>query len=640
MKLMKTCLLLAVFTCTVGTQINEQGLSENDPSPRQLKHAKDEVSKKLSSSFTHYLQETASAVTATSESPIISTLGVYKDMIPVDISASSDLQALLADLEGLEFEVKGTYGHIVSGRTPLLTLAALGRLATVNFVHPVVAVANAGTVLSEGVAALRADVVQKTYGLNGKGVKVGVLSDSYNFLGGAQSDIDSGDLPVEGVVVLEDLILQGADEGRAMLQIIHDVAPGAELFFYTAFNGLADFASGIEKLAEAGCKIIVDDIGYFAVPMFQDGPVAQAVDKVYSMGVSYFSAAGNQAQQSYASPFVDSGVVTLFGNKIHNFNPSHPNTPPDPSRRILLPITLTRGVARIVLSWDEPSFLISRGQGCQSDLDLYIYDEETNTESPIDCSANSFDCLGGTDFNIGSDAVELLIVDVQGILNKLGRPFDKRKLFSIQIVHYDGTYPSHMQVVIYGGDFVDSKTNSGTVYGHQNAKGAAAVGAAYSRATPAFGVQSIELESSSSAGGIPILFDTKGNRLPKPEIREQPRFVGPDGASTTFFGKENPGFPFPLFFGTSAAAPHVAAVAALMLQARPSLSPDEVYGILQVTAIDMNQFSGQTSMGFDFGSGYGFVNAAAAIKKTTENSKKKSQKSKKKSQKAKKKRKD
>src|SRR6202030_3283071 len=91
-----------------------------------------------------------------------------------------------------------------------------------------------------------------------------------------------------------------ADEGRAMLQIVHDVAPGASLAFYTAENGEAAFANGIAALAaNAHAKVIVDDVGYFDEPFFQDGVIAQAIDTVVAQGVAYFSAAGNDGSDAY-----------------------------------------------------------------------------------------------------------------------------------------------------------------------------------------------------------------------------------------------------------------------------------------------------------------------------------------------------
>lgn len=117
----------------------------------------------------------------------------------------------------------------------------------------------------------------------------------------ADEDIQSGDLP-DNVNVLADILepitiggveLPPIDEGRAMMQLIHDVAPGANLLFHTAFSteptnshlefqraSAQVFADGIRALAAAGADIIVDDIGIFTEPFFQDGIIAQAVDEV------------------------------------------------------------------------------------------------------------------------------------------------------------------------------------------------------------------------------------------------------------------------------------------------------------------------------------------------------------------------
>src|SRR5262249_40499664 len=95
------------------------------------------------------------------------------------------------------------------------------------------------------------------------------------------------------------------------------------------------------------------------------------------------------------------------------------------------------------------------------------------------------------------------------------------------------------------------------------------------------------LGTFSSAGPTPILFDTGGKRLVTPQIRLKPEIVAPDGTDTTFFGRDVDADRFPNFFGTSAAAPHAAAVAALMLQSAPTTAPETVYDILETTAIDM-----------------------------------------------------
>src|SRR5262249_50141426 len=128
-------------------------------------------------------------------------------------------------------------------------------------------------------------------GFKGDGITVGVLSDSFNTaLENVQSppattaadDVASGDLPV--VNVLEDFDnngFGGTDEGRAMCQIVYDLAPHCNLAFATAFVSELDFANNIVLLrTTANCDVIVDDVSYSDDPVFSDGLLAQAVNLV------------------------------------------------------------------------------------------------------------------------------------------------------------------------------------------------------------------------------------------------------------------------------------------------------------------------------------------------------------------------
>ena len=165
--------------------------------------------------------------------------------------------------------------------------------------------ANIGAVTTQGFIQHRVNEIAGKY--DGTGIKVGALSDSFDAYGqaglqpDATTDIQTGDLPgpqnpfgnVVPTLVIEDYA-NGTDEGRAILQIVTDLAPKAELGFATAFNGYIDFANNIRALKDVfGADVICDDVYYLAEPMFQDGPIAQAVDYVASKGVAYFSSAGN-----------------------------------------------------------------------------------------------------------------------------------------------------------------------------------------------------------------------------------------------------------------------------------------------------------------------------------------------------------
>src|SRR5262249_18020472 len=118
---------------------------------------------------------------------------------------------------------------------------------------------------SEGDVAHRAAEARTKFGIDGTGVNIGVLSNGVDSLGTLQG---SGDLPA-----VTGLSGQGGsgDEGSAMLEIVFDLAPGAQLFFATANGGPTNFAKNIRDLRTAGCDIIVDDVFYFVESPFEDG---------------------------------------------------------------------------------------------------------------------------------------------------------------------------------------------------------------------------------------------------------------------------------------------------------------------------------------------------------------------------------
>ena len=133
-----------------------------------------------------------------------------------------------------------------------------------------------GAATTQGEVAHRASEARNFFGVTGAGVNIGVLSDSVDFL--AQS-IASGDLPADVTVLPGQSGVPGSGEGTAMLEIVHDMAPGAKLFFASAFNGAQSFADNIRALRAAGCHIIVDDVIYASESPFQDGIIAAAVQR-------------------------------------------------------------------------------------------------------------------------------------------------------------------------------------------------------------------------------------------------------------------------------------------------------------------------------------------------------------------------
>jgi len=486
-------------------------------------------------------------------------------------------------------------------------------------------------------------------------VTVGILSDSFNCYGvydqpgsgvpatgnagyapngfatdDAAYDESNGYLPTTVNVLKEasctqygqPLLLPFADEGRAMLQIVHDVAPGAALAFYSAANSEADFANGIGALATAGATVIADDVGYYDEPFFQDGILAQAVDAVAAKGVAYFSAAGNDGQLSYedsAPSFSTPGTGANAGETLLSFTNGANSATALP---VTLPALAPGEFMGLIVEWDQPYVTGAPGSpGTTSGIDLCVTGASGYTVMNLDGSAMT--CTGPTP--AGSDAHEVLILGNPA--NASGKT-PRNVVVNLVVGLANGTpAPGRIKLVVAddgAGSVIDATyaTNSPTLQGHPGATGAAAVAAAFFPRTPLCGTSPAVVESYSAQGGEPILFDTTGTRLSTPEVRQKPDFTGPDGVNTSFFGfsiakygikdassvaqcEDNP--TYLNFFGTSAATPHAAGAAALIRQANPAVTATQILQSLRSTAEAMGTATP------NYASGYGFLQVEAAM---------------------------
>jgi len=421
--------------------------------------------------------------------------------------------------------------------------------------------------------ALGANVAASRFGVSGKGIKIGILSDSFNRLGGYGHDFADGDLP-GGVRVLEEGAAGGSDEGRAMAELMHQVAPGASFMFHTATRSEADFAAGILALKAAGCTVIVDDVSYLDEPFFQDGGVVQkAVEQVVAQGVSYFTAASNEGTNFYQavwSPVIDRlpGLPGKF--RLENFG-----TAAAPSAFINLSAP-ANATFDIDLQWDQPFASISGGGGAANSLAMALY----TAGGKLIGTAGAL--------QVGGNAEQLL-----QFTNHTGATGLKLAVFANGLAA-----PSLLKFIAYGNVSIDNPNagiGSGTVTGHEQVAGVNTVGAINYAATPAFGGNGA-VEAFSSAGSGVTLFDAAGNRLANAVNNNKVSFVAPDGSITSVLAP---------FYGTSAAAPNAAAVAALMLQADPYLTPGQVSDILARSATPVQALPGA--------GGAGLINAASAV---------------------------
>lgn len=527
---------------------------------------------------------------------------IQHDSIMIDVIAlegqyDATLQLLTTPEYGLtNILSNGSSNFIITGLFPIAKLPSLNELTSlIVYVRPYyAAVSKAGIATTAGDVSMRTSLVRDGYQLQGEGVKIGVISDSYNTIQAATTnpltntaaqDIINGDLPGTGnpngdllpVNVLQDFPLRRSDEGRAMLQIIHDIAPKAELYFRTGFFSAGDFAQGIEQLNLAGCHIIVDDVTFITEPFLKDGVIATAVDAVAATGTTYFSAAGNFANKSYESDFNPVPAPGGLSGTAHNFG----------GNDVFQNVSLTPGNYTIVLQWMDDIYSLGQTAtgGTKNDLDIYLTPNTNGTA-----------LFGFNRNNTNGDPIEIL-------------PFTLTEAVNTNILITNntlGSNPARIKFIVFRGDITFNEYASGTstIVGQANAAGAIAVGAVrYDKAPPFAGP--LAIETFSSIGGTLV------NNVQ----RNKPEFTAPDGVNTTVnLGADYDNNSLSNFFGTSAAAPHAAAVAALVMEGRrrfldqPTTSPAEIRSILQSSAIDMN------APGFDFSSGYGFINADSAMR--------------------------
>jgi uncharacterized repeat protein (TIGR01451 family) len=512
--------------------------------------------------------------------------------VPVDIvvTSAAGVKPVLDRLEALGGLVRhhSTVYRTIRGRARLESLESLAGMTQVRKIRQQIPAFTAGnTTISEGDRTHAADDARGTFGVNGAGVKVCVLSDGVDSLAASQA---AGELPAVDVLPGQ---AGSGDEGTAMLEIIHDLAPGAALGFATAFTSEASFAQNILDLQADGCNIIVDDVIYLDESPFQDGPVAQSVNTVTGLGALYFSSAGNEGNTNdltsgtwegdfLASAAADPGP--LAGANLHDFG--------DGGNSILVEFG---GGNPPLLIWAEHYDLAT---GLAS-TDFDIYDMNGTLTTIFDASTDVQDGMGGDDFPIefiggGTFGGERLLID----------------LFA------DGTTSSRpmFNFIVFRGELDDALVTNGTTRGHS-----AAVAAFSTAATPAAAsfdgitpdgpfplefTAANETESFSADGPRRIVLSPTGAEVCAgdrtttcaADLRQKPDITAADGVSTTAPG-------FATFYGTSAAAPHAAAIAALCLSGAPATTPAALRTALTSTAIDIE------TAGVDQDTGAGIIMA-------------------------------
>jgi hypothetical protein len=444
----------------------------------------------------------------------------------------SQMQQNLQNLVGMTVTTVTPGQNLITGYLPIVNIHYVTGVPGFAALTPVYAPLHFGT--TSGDSVIKADVFRSTTGLNGAGVTVGDLSDSIN----------QGLPPDAGVNVLKDGTATDTNEGRAMLDVVHQVAPGASLAFNTSDGGPQAMAQGIVNLAtQAHAQVIVDDTAYPNEPFFSNGVITQAVNQVaVNNNVNYVTAAGNEGNQAWS----DAWRPVMGGT----FRPPAPMIPPGTFenfsstpgqvnwlQNFTLPVGQTLNLA---FQWDAAYLEGGTDQGrfqVPNEIDVQIRD------------STGFRVLKlfNDDTRNTAEALQRVVFTNDGSYGTTN--------FAMSFQLVNGPAPTTLKWVRFDNGPPAQYQGGSTIFGHAAAADALTVGAVpVSNPTQA--------EPFSSQGGTVNYFDSYGRRLARPQVNKlKPDLVGPDQVQTNTF---------PVFTGTSAAAAHLAGAAALLREQNPT----------------------------------------------------------------------
>ncbi len=496
---------------------------------------------------------------------------------------------------------------VVEGVLPIDAIYSVATRSDVALLQPIDTpiTHRAGRSGNQGDRVMNTDDIRSSYpNVTGAGVTVGVLSNSFDAVGSSTSS-NTGDLPRDVNVLNDDHDPSldenneriNDDEGRAMLEEIHDIAPGAKLAFSTAHGGQLAMADHIRALqSKAGANVITDDVTYLSEPFFGPGVIDKAISDVVANGASYTSSAGNNSDSGFQQ---NAQYATVNNRRFVDFNPSG-----GVATRMLIKVDKN---GELTLQWDNPYNGVT-GRAT-SDMDIRLYEPGTNTIATDDVGRD----LVGLDSNLATGLP----------IEQIGVPAGSYDL-EIELHRVLGTNPAPSVYRVQGNAGLSYTKYVGitnNVIGHNASPYGISVAAVDYTQAPPYASGEIPNEPFSSLGPTTQIFDLDGNRLAKPVTLQKPDISGVDGVNTSFFpdyhndddfdeGEDTDGDGLPNFFGTSAAAPNIAAGIALIKSVAPGATQANILAQLKATARPVN---GTAKGKYDPKGGYGLADFNAAL---------------------------
>ena len=582
------------------------------------------ASSKLTTVLADLVTSAGASTTRTSESQRLPSVqeAMRTRRLRIDVNNEVQVYILMAAVTddsvrqltdaGVTIEIRDAARRRVQAHLPVSRLLTVAQLATVDAIRlPTYARARTGNALTEGDAILNAANARAQFGLDGTGVRVGVVSDGLKGVfatgcttgcgGVAGGPIATGDLPTavgtrttagvlkesSGGIVGRSFSANGdleglppaspacsfagaGAEGTALLEIVHDLAPGAKLSFANGDTDLA-FSQAVNFLA-ASNDVVLDDIGFFGEPY--DGTSGVSANTAAALNNpswpirAYLTAVGNDADEHYYGGYVDSGVdgtsisgITTPGH-LHLFQRTVDTTDvlglgAQPFNVIALP---QNGEAAIFLTWDDPF------GGSGNNYDMYLVQQSTGrvVAKSTDVQSGRQDPSEVIDY-VNTGAADRFLIVVQNVRG--AAQARNLNLFSFA-PECAAAGPALLAPPRHERHNYNTASRSISAQGDAGGSPVSviAVGAICSASASASGTFSPAAPDEScldTRNATPEFFSSRGPTL---DGRLKPDLVAIDGVTVTGAGS----FPTP-FFGTSAAAPHVGGIAALLLQSAPCL---------------------------------------------------------------------
>jgi hypothetical protein len=550
------------------------------------------------------------------------------------MSAVTDANLRQLEASGATIEITDAAHKRVQARIPATRLQSVADVPSVNFIRlPSYGVRMTGSVDTEGDAILQAIQARQQLHVDGTGVHVGVISDGLKgiFASGsactANSDgtstcqgiaggpISTGDLPSppanpttgtrnsSGTLIsssggitgtpfpsgadLEGLPPAGCGfagagaEGTALLEIVYDIAPGAQLAFAN-FQTSMDFENAVNSLASSN-DVVVDDISFLGEP--DDGTssistnTAAALNSATNPIRGYYTAAGNFATGHYYGLYDDSKVNgnTISGisnsGDLHLFQQTDDTSvqPPLVTTDVLglgpkpyNVIELPAGAEAVIfLTWDDTWGASS------NNYDLYLVEQSTGkvVASSTDVQNGTQDPVEEIDYTNNTGAQDFFRIVVQNVNQA------QAKHLNIFTFAPECASAGPSPLAPPGHERLNFNTATRSLAAESDAGGSPAsivtVAAICSASQKAMEARPTDASCADTTNSTIEYFSSQGPTL---DGRLKPEISGIDGVSITGAGNfENP------FFGTSAAAPHVAGIAALLLQSASCLLSTSSY---------------------------------------------------------------